>query len=141
MTHKRQTIRDAVVAIIGTVPTLTGRVVSTRTRPTDVKELPCAIVYTLSETSAPFSVSGTLQRTLSVAVELRISASDAIDAALDALCQSVEQAIAADPRLGRRAINTALTSTVIGLDGEGEVKQALATLTYTVIYTTDAGGS
>jgi hypothetical protein len=119
---------------------LAGRVASTRTRPTDVSELPCAIVYTISETSDVFSVSGTLVRTLTAAVELRISAADAIDAALDMLCESVEQAIAASRRLGGKAINCVLTSTVVGLDGEGETRQALATLTYTVTYTTDGNG-
>jgi hypothetical protein len=141
VTHRRELIRDAIALIIGQVPALTGKVVTTRTRPTEPKELPLAIIYTLNETSRPFSIGATLERTLNVGIEIRITAATAIDTALDVLCQAVEQAMAAKPKLGGRAMRSSLASTVVGLDGEGENRQALATLTYTVVYQTDATGA
>lgn len=137
MTHKRQRIRDAVVATLAAIPGWEGRVHANRARPTEQKELPVALVYSLSEDSEPISMSRTLMRRLTLAIELRTSVLLALDNAVDDFAEAAEKAMAADPRMGRRAINSTLVSTTIGLDGEGESRQAVATLTYTIQYQTD----
>lgn len=138
MTHPRQQIRERVSAMLDVIPGLAGRVVPTRTRPTDAAELPVALIYTLSETSELITAAGDKRHTLALVIELRISASGALDDAADALCQSVEAVMATDSRLGGLAFMSTLSSTVFTLDGEGETRQFLATLTYTVIYDTAA---
>lgn len=140
MTHKRQSIREAIAAQLQATPTLLGRVVKTRSRPTMPDELPLAIVYTLSESSDQATIAGDLTRTLSVMIEVRASSVGAMDDTLDALCAVVEQSMAADQTFGRLARNSFLSGTSIGLDGEGDSRQAVATLTYTVLYDTDAAG-
>ena len=140
MTHKRAKIRDAIVAILSDIPGWGGRVKANRTRPTEIHELPIRLVYTLSETAALATVGRSIVRTLSVAIELRVAASSDLDAALDVDAQEVEAALAGSPKLGGLAMGLVLRSTVIGLDGEGESRQALATLTYDVQYQTDASG-
>ena len=128
MTHKRQSIRVAIATAIG------GE--ATRTRPTADTELPAKLVYTLREASGLVTVARSLERTLTAVVEIRASSTGAIDDALDALCETVEAAMAADPTFGRLAITSWLASTTIGLDGEGDTRQAVATLEYSVMYRT-----
>lgn len=137
MPHPRQTIRDAIKAILNATPGFEGRVDTTRSRPTSTSELPCIIIYTLQETSGRSSTGGGLLRTLNVGIEIRTASSGEIDDALDDLALVVERAMLADPRLGGLAIDTYLTATAVGLDGEGESRQAVATLSYTVLYGTD----
>lgn len=136
MSHLRQAIRAHIRQALQDVPQLGGRVSTTRTRPTQANELPCAIVYALDESAGYAGVSRSLRRSLSVAIEMRVAATDALDDVLDGYCLAVETAIGADPRLGGLALDSRLSSTTIGLDGEGETRQALATLTYRVDYFT-----
>jgi hypothetical protein len=128
MTHARQSIRQAVAAAVGGV--------ATRTRPTQDAELPAVIVYALKESSELAAVRRSLERTLSVIVEIRAASTGAIDDALDALCEAAEAAMDADPTFGRLAVTSFLAATTIGLDGEGDDRQAVATLEYQVIYRT-----
>jgi len=140
MTHKREKIRDAIVAILSGIPDWSGRVKPNRTRPTEVAELPMRLVYTLSEDATQASLGRSVLRRLTVAIELRVGMSDSLDQALDTDAQKVEAALATAPKLGGLAMGLALRSTFIGLDGEGDSRQALATLTYDVQYQTDASG-
>lgn len=136
MTHKRKRIRDAVVAVLEAVPGWEGRVFANRARPTENAELPVVLVYSLAEDSNEISTGGTLLRDLTVAIEARTNVSLELDDALDEMAAKVETAMAADRRLGRRAISSRLSGTNMGLDGEGESRQAVATLTYIVQYQT-----
>lgn len=140
MTHKRQAIRTAIVAALGTMPALTGRTFATRARPTEASELPVALVYTLNEESDLANAGYDLTRNLNAVVEVRAAAAANLDDALDALCADVETAINTDPRLGGLATLAFLTGTSIGLDGEGDGRQAVATLTYRVRYETTPAG-
>lgn len=133
--HQRQIIRTQVAELLGTVPLLAGRTFTTRTRPTDAKELPVALVYTLSETSELATMAGDLRRTLSLVVELRLAGADD---ELDDLCALVEAVMSPGFNLGGTAFLSTLAGTVIGLGGEGETAYLVATLTYTVLYDTAA---
>lgn len=141
MTHKRQIVRDAIVArLLELVPGLDGKVFANRARPAEPGELPLALVYTLSESAQAVTIGRSLLRTLTVIVEIRARLAEGSDDFLDDLCQAVEKAIAVDPTLGRKAMSCVLGSTAIGLDGEGETRQMLAALTFTVQYRTDPTG-
>ncbi|HEY8359365.1 MAG TPA: hypothetical protein VIL30_18090 [Ramlibacter sp.] len=141
MTHKRQRIREAVVAVLSGIPDWQGRVFANRARPTEQKELPVTLVYSLAEESEAATIGRTLMRRLTIAIELRTSVLLALDDALDDFAEKAEQAMAADPRLGKRAIDSTLVSTTLGLDGEGDSRQAIATLTYSIKYQTDGNGN
>lgn len=142
MTHKRQSIRDAIVAALNADPGLSGSVFSMRTRPTQDNELPCVIVYATRETSElePLNRSKLL-RTVIFAIECREKAVGDIGAAIDDLCETVEGVMDDDPSFGRLARHSFLSSTQIGLDGEPDERQAVATLEYTVTYRTAPGPS
>lgn len=128
MTHKRQSIRQAIATAVGGV--------ATRMRPTTDDELPAILVYTLRETSGLAAMRRSLERTVSVIVELRAKSTGAIDDALDALCETVEAAMESDPTFGRLAITSFLASTTVGIEVDGDFRQAVATLEYQVIYRT-----
>lgn len=141
MRHKRQAIREAVRDLLNTHPVLKARVTTNRTRPTETTELPVVIVYTLQETSERTTTARTLTRTLTIAIEIRASSAGSLDDVLDDLCRTVERTMASNPVLSGLAIDSGLGGTDIGLDGEGEARQALATLRYAVLYQTDASGN
>ena len=141
MTHKRQLIREAIRLRLEQIPALAGRCHSTRSRPVEARELPAAIIYTLNETSELANFDGTLARTLTGVVEIRASAAGAIDNALDDLSEEIERTLAVDPRFGGLVRLSFLTGTTIGIDGEGESRQAVATLSYELQYDTDAAGN
>jgi hypothetical protein len=139
--HKRQRIREAVVERLKTVPEWLDRVVATRARPTEPKELPVVLVYTTAERSELATIQLDLSRTLTLMLELRTRAAEDLDAALDEMSAKAEAAIMADPRLGGLVTVSFLTETTIGLDGEGESRQAFASLTYEIRYETDPTGA
>lgn len=141
MTHKRQLIREAVVSRLGEVPGWAGRVFANRSRPTEVAELPVALVYTVSEESELANMAGGLSRTLTINIELRVSALSALNAALDALAEAAEAALSVDQTFGRLVFLSFLRGTTIGIDGEGEARQAIATLNYEFRYETDGAGN
>lgn len=141
MSHKRKAIRHAMRDILMASPTLAGRVFTTRARPTETRELPVVILYALDEDAERINYQGSLMRALSVAVEIRATASGNLDDALDDLCSAVEAALATDRQLTGLVTDSVIASTAIGLDGEGEARQAIATLRYNVRYQTDARGS
>jgi len=141
VSHKRKAIRHAMRDVLLASPTLSGRVFTTRARPTETRELPVVILYALDENAERINYQGSLMRALSVAVEIRATAAGSLDDALDDLCAEVERVLAAARQLAGLAADSVLASTAIGLDGEGEARQAIATLRYNVRYQTDASGN
>lgn len=141
MTHKRQRIREAVVGMLETAPGWEGRVFATRARPTEAAELPVVLVYTTAEQSELATMGYDLSRTLTLVLELRSSAVGALDAALDNMAEAAEAIMASDPRFGGLATFSFLRETVIGIDGEGDARQSLASLTYEIRYETDPSGA
>ena len=141
MTHKRKQIRKAIVAALNAIPALSGRSFATRARPTETAELPVALIYTVAEESEMANMAFGLSRTLTANIELRASAVGHLDDVLDDFCEVAESAMTADPTLGHLALLSFLRGTTIGIDGEGEARQAVATLNYEIRYETDAAGN
>lgn len=137
--HKRAAIRKAVVAALTGAPELSGRVSSSRVRRTQDTELPVALVYSLAEPAQEMDLARSLSRKLSIVVELRVKATDALDDAIDDLAVVVEETMSVDPKFGMLALDSYLESTQIGLNGETEYKHGVALLTYAVTYRTLAG--
>lgn len=140
MTHRRQDIRAAIAAALDALPTLAGRVATNRPRPTQqAEELPCAIVYTPREASAPAAVKTTLSRALTVIIEIRAAAPDALDDTLDSLAEAVEAALVADPGFGRSALTSYLAGTSLDMDDGGEAVVGVLSLELAVTYHTRSG--
>lgn len=138
MAHVRQQIRDRVATLVTGLPTTGANVYKMRRFALDDSKIPAICVYTMDESSNLITVgSRTLGRTVNVAADIIIKGSSAtISDALDDICVSAEEAIAADFHLNGLAKSCILTDTNITINVEGERSVASARLVYTVDYVT-----
>jgi hypothetical protein len=140
--HPRTAIRHAVRDLLIAADTSAGEnVVATRILPIRKKELPLIAVYTLEE-----QVDAQTDRTpreLRREIDMEIAAwvdpgpgGAAVDDAMDAIAAEIEAAMHADPYLSDTASESELTSTTMGVQGEGAEQLGLVTLSYAVTYLT-----
>jgi hypothetical protein len=138
MTHRRKTIRDAVVTLLDTGAIVTsGRVYSNRSLPVGESDLPVLLVYTQSETSGALDLSSkTLSRQLTIVVEaVAKDVNDAtLDDTLDALAEAVETALQADSAWNGTVFDSTLIATDIDLERNGDVPLGRIRLTYQARY-------
>ncbi len=99
--HKRNEIRDAVIALLLGSTVAGTTVFQSRTRRVQENELPCISVFTSTETIEDRDEAPRYyRRTLTVVVECYLKATDNLDQALDAFSYQVEVALQSVDRLG-----------------------------------------
>ena len=140
MTHRRKTIRDAVVTKLSSAVIVgSGKVYSNRLLALPIASLPAINVYATEELAEQVEVPGdeTL-RTLDLTVEVEVANADdaTIDDTLDSYCELIEAAMKADPSLGIQGVDCSLTATALESTAEGEAPTGSASLTYTIRYFT-----
>tara|TARA_R110000765_G_scaffold130957_2_gene229487 strand:+ start:3221 stop:3634 length:414 start_codon:yes stop_codon:yes gene_type:complete len=120
------------------VALVSSRIYISRTYPVTSANLPALTVYAGSETSSlvTIGISKTLQRTLSVNVDVYARATSNLDDDIDAITVQVEEAIAADFTVNGLAKEALLTSTDIEYSGEAEQQIGIAHMVYDVLYHT-----
>ena len=134
MPHRRQSIRDAVVALVTGLPS--GATVTTgRVHPAAVAALPTIDVSTPEETSESL-VDGTSHRQLTVAVNIRSDGATYYDE-LDAIALDVESAVSADRDLGGLVDDIKVESTSTEESGDMETPVGLMALLFTCAYSVD----
>lgn len=139
--HARRQIRDAVVALLTGLTTTGSRCHTGRTRPLAKDHAPTLLVYTFEETSDDDVMSrpAKIARSLMLAVEGRVTASDPPDDTLDAIAEEVETALGVNPTFGLAGVkNTRLTATRITTESPGERHVGEIRLEFTVEYRTRA---
>lgn len=140
MTHVRRQIREAVVATLTGLDGTEDRVYQSRTVETGVEDLPCLIVYTLSETSEidAMGVSGDREtaRSLTVQIEIYDRSDEGVDDNLDDIAVRVETAVTTDSALDDLCRDRWLVSTAVDLTGEGERSSAKMVQLWTMEYRT-----
>ncbi len=138
MTHKRKTIRDAVVTLLDTGTIVaSGRVYSNRAISVKPGDFPVINVSTLSETSQPIDFSTKqLQRVLTLQVEAvaKDTAEATIDDTLDTLAEGIESALRADSAWNGTVFDATLVATSQALDTDGEYPLGRVLMTYTARY-------
>jgi hypothetical protein len=136
MTHARTQIRNAVTAILLGNTLAQNRVFESRIYPLDNAKLPALLVYTKQESVSDYSISypRTQNRQVQLTIEAYVKAHNNCDEVADQIALEVEQLIAASPKLGGIAKDTALTSTEIQFSDDGEKPIAYAILSFTVSY-------
>ena len=134
--HKRQKIREAVAERLRPL----HPVYLNRLDPLQRGELPCLAVYSRNEPVETVSLARKQRRTLELVVDgyLPVSAAP-LDDDLDALALRIEQALAADPRLGGLVENVALAATTLDAVSDGAIKAGVVRMTFAVTYTTAFG--
>ena len=138
MAHVRKDIRDRVASVLTTGVTLvSSRVYTSRVYPLSEAKLPAIAVYTSSETSNLMSFQPpTLQRSMSLTVDVYARAVGTFDDDVDAICVQIEDTIGADFRVNGLAKQIHLISTEIDYNGEAEQPVGIASMTFEVAYVT-----
>jgi hypothetical protein len=137
MTHVRKQIRDNVTTAVTGLATTGTNVFQSRVYPNEASKLPCLCVYTLTEEAEVISLTPPrIGRTLDLVVEGYAKAKTGLDDTLDAIAVEVEEALATDITRGGLAQMTAIQSTDIGLEGEGEQPIGVIKMTFQVEYVT-----
>jgi len=135
--HVRKQIRDAAVTALTGLVTTTTDVYPTRMHRVRESQLPCLLIYTLSEQSEIDALSRPrgLTRQVDLAVEAVAVDNDTLDDTLDLICKEVEVALG-NTTFGGLAKDVILTSTEVVVDGNSDKKTGAARMTWTVEYRT-----
>lgn len=139
--HIRQRIRQKIIEALTGLHTTGTKVVSSRVFSLPQQALPALSVYTKEESSEYISLTipRTIQRTLSIAVEIFVAANTNSDNLIDTICEEVEAAVSADVTLGGLSKDVIIDSFDSDFDGEGEVPVARATINILVVYFNEEG--
>lgn len=138
MTHAREQIRDAVKAAVTGLPSTGNRVFASRVHPINDNELPCLLVFTRMESSAPLTIGfpRRMERTLAVLVEGYVKMTTGYDDKLDMIASEVEEAVQNDSSLSALVKDMFFAGCEIKLVGEAEKPVALISMEFTARYHT-----
>ena len=138
MSHARQKIRDAVVALVTGLTTTGSRVFDTRLYNLEPSEdLPGLVIYTKNESSERSDFSpNNYSRELEVIIEGYAETNSLVENVLDTISLEVENVMGANPLLSNTATTSELNATEIEFDVMGEKPIGIIRLTYSVTYYT-----
>ncbi len=138
MAHVRKQIRDAAAVLVTGLTTTGTNVFVSRVYPVDAANLPCLLVYTISETVEPENMGSprTYGRDLKLAVEGIAQANSNLDDTLDLIGSEVETALGADLTITATAKSITLEGVEIGLSEVGEKPAGSIRMTFGVYYRT-----
>lgn len=138
MSHLRKQIRDRIIANVSNLTSTGSRVYQTRLYPVASVSLPTLLVYTVSETSEPETMSRPRKiiRRVDFALEGMVNGTSGLDDSLDAIAKDVEEAILADPTCNALAKDTVLAGTEIDYNASGEQPVGSVKMTFQVTYRT-----
>lgn len=119
--HIRQQIRNKFTEILKTISEFDDRVYESRVHQLAANDMPCALVFSESETleAATRSSQPYIQkRTVETSVYAFARSAELVENSIDALTSSIEEKIFADPTLGGLVSQTILQSTILHIDGQ-----------------------
>jgi hypothetical protein len=136
MSHARQQIREKFESLLTGLTTTGSNVTASRVYSIGDSNLPHLSIYSSNEElDRDKGVIGDKEfRLLSIVVEARAKQNTDLDDKMDTIAAEVEKVVFADDTLGDLVKDTTLESTEIELDGEGEKKTGLMTMTFVVSY-------
>ncbi len=138
MSHARKAIRDNIITSLTGLDITGSRVYQSRVYPLDSSKLPGLCVYTKSEDStyATMGPDRTIQRVLSVSIEIYVKAITGYDNLLDDISEEVELALVDDRTRNGLAKDTLIKSFSADHSGEGEQPVATGVITVDILYHT-----
>jgi hypothetical protein len=145
MTHPRQEIRVAAVAAVTGLTTTGSNVYTSQVYPLEDSNLPALRVYTRSDSRGAegreYVTVGTgwggYARSVELIVEAVVKTTTTYDNTLDTICEEVETALEAKSAwtgVSGEVVGIHYQDTQIELSDEAEVRQAMATIRYSVSY-------
>lgn len=138
MAHARETIRARVATMLTGLTTTAARVFQSRVYNVQESELPCLLIYTVSEDVAEVTLGDprTLERVLTLVVEGKAQATADLDDTLDDIGQEVETALGGDPDLSIGVYDTLLETVEIDYSADGDVPVGSIVMRFLVTYRT-----
>ena len=133
--HARQTIREAIAALVTGLSTTGANVYQSRVYPHDT--LPCLTLYSINEAVVETIFNGTQMRELSLIIEGRAKATSNLDDTLDTIAAEVETALMTDQYLTDSVKLIELTETEIDFFDDIEQPAGIVRLTFIVSYRTN----
>lgn len=135
MGNNRIAIRNAVVDLLLGNTSADQSVFSSRDNPLWQSEFPAILIRTSEETAVRESTqSKRYYRNLTLLIDVKVTATEGSDEALDNLVNEIETLIANGPDFGATVLNSLLTKTEISVNSEAEQDVGVATLTYECKY-------
>jgi hypothetical protein len=135
MSHNRQVIRDAIVALLTNNTTCGANVYANREQALWATEVPAILVTSQKETAIPRDISGqTYIRDLTVEIHIKVSVNETSDDALDAIALEVEQIMGDDKSLSGTALGSTYLTTDLTFDASGQTDKGVAVMTYQIQY-------
>ncbi len=131
--HQRTGIRQRVVTVLQAHPDLANLFVS-RGRPAHESQAPFGKVVIGSETSGRAMDYHSEKRTLDLRIQLVVQSATGADDDLDALAETVENLMAADPTLNSLAERHDYQGTTFDFEGGAQADLAAAELRYSIEY-------
>ncbi|MDX6481721.1 MAG: hypothetical protein QOG85_2231 [Gaiellaceae bacterium] len=142
--HLRQQVCDRIAQILAGLTTTEDRVYQTRVYPLAQDEIPCLLIYGLTEEVDTRTLAGRRiqDRNLRVAIEAVAQVNEELEQTLNRMAHEVEAALGADQTLGALLSDASrLERTEIGLTKAAEDQKPAGTarLTYVCKYITREG--
>jgi hypothetical protein len=139
--HVRKQLREAVATALTGLATTGSRVYQSRVYPVQAAELPCLLVYALSESATEETVEAdpTVRRDVEIRVEARAAAAADLDDTLDQVAKEVETALAAGVTVGGQGVELAYEGVEISLAEEGDKPHGEAAMNFRAVLFTQSG--
>lgn len=102
--HVRRQLREAVATAVTGLATTGSRVFQSRVYDVQESELPCLLVYTVSEEVVDASVGNLIGRRVAVVIEGRAKTASDVDDTVDQIAKEVESALAPAVTVGGQGI-------------------------------------
>lgn len=140
MTHPRKTIRASAITALTGLTTTGTNVFESQVYPLADTQLPALRVYTRADTFGTLereytSVSATwggYARQVVLVVEAMVKSASTPDATIDTICEEVETALQAKSAWTSNVGQVTYDGTDIEFSVDGEIRQAIATITYQI---------
>lgn len=135
MTHKRTTIRDAVVTAVTGLTTTGTNVTPSRVFHVETEALPHLSVYMGDEERSEESDSMTADLiSAELIIEARAESTAEVDITADLMLEEVQAALAADPTFAGAALDSRYAGLEVEREGEATNAVILMTINYRVLY-------
>lgn len=134
MAHARKQIRDAVIATLTGLTTTGNNVFASRVYPIQASELPCLVIHSGGETVNLTTQDGTMERNLTLDIEIRVKATTALEDMLDTISSEIETALLGTLPAGVKV--SELSAVQFGLSGDGDQPHGFANMQMNFVYYT-----
>jgi len=141
--HVRQQVRNAITALVKTVPELVDSTFESRVYPLGKEDLPAALIFTENEgiENQTKQNQRVQKRLIETVVYAFARANDLLENAIDPLAEAIENVVLNDQTLGGVANKTRLSEVNLLIGGEPDAPTGAARISFISTVLTQQGNS